>query len=330
MRRSQPHRLAFTLVELLVVIAIIGVLVALLLPAVSAARESGRRAQCLNNLRQVGLGTLQFDERMRRWPALFEPLDSNRVLSDDGELFMTWAVALLADLEQSQLQDAYATGVPPEKFVALMLCPSDDVKQQTAATTSIVANGGSIGSSDFDTPADGPFLNRALRPNIAMLEGHWADGYDQTLSYTENLDATRFDVAGWSGFRHPGDGLPYPIDTKYIPDDHVWGPVFLWQSSAKGRFINSETLFCETDCDCEKASPLRYSSRCDDEFEKSRELNARPSSNHPNGVNAAFASGRAMFLRQDIDYRVLRALMTPNDRKSTSPEPRIVLEDSDY
>src|SRR5438132_9491873 len=65
---SSYRRTAFTLVELLVVIAIIGVLVALLLPAVQAAREASRRSKCQNSLRQVGVAMFNFEDSRKRLP----------------------------------------------------------------------------------------------------------------------------------------------------------------------------------------------------------------------------------------------------------------------
>ncbi len=69
--QKRVSRRGFTLVELLVVIAIIGVLVALLLPAVQAAREAGRRATCYNNMKQLALATLNFESSFKRLPAGF-------------------------------------------------------------------------------------------------------------------------------------------------------------------------------------------------------------------------------------------------------------------
>ena len=62
------RKLGFTLVELLVVIAIIGILVGLLLPAVQAAREAARRMQCSNNLKQLGLGALNYESAFKKFP----------------------------------------------------------------------------------------------------------------------------------------------------------------------------------------------------------------------------------------------------------------------
>lgn len=89
----------FTLVELLVVIAIIGVLVALLLPAVQAAREAARRSQCQNNLKQIGLALLNYHDTAEQFPA-----GSPKCCGKAGEL---WSTSIFPFLELTNLHDQF-------------------------------------------------------------------------------------------------------------------------------------------------------------------------------------------------------------------------------
>jgi prepilin-type N-terminal cleavage/methylation domain-containing protein/prepilin-type processing-associated H-X9-DG protein len=100
LQTKETRRGGFTLVELLVVIAIIGILIALLLPAVQAAREAARRAQCTNNLKQIGLSLHNYHDANKAFPAGARP-------SPAGGYGHAWGIAILPFSEQSALYDKF-------------------------------------------------------------------------------------------------------------------------------------------------------------------------------------------------------------------------------
>jgi len=122
--RRRPR--GFTLIELLVVIAIIGVLVGLLLPAVNAAREAGRRTQCINNQRQLGLGIQQFLNSKNSFPnagtylevpAAADPKDSNIYKALKGDFttsypLYSWIYEILPSIDLQTLYNDYKRTEP--------------------------------------------------------------------------------------------------------------------------------------------------------------------------------------------------------------------------
>jgi prepilin-type processing-associated H-X9-DG protein/prepilin-type N-terminal cleavage/methylation domain-containing protein len=124
--RSQ-RRSGFTVLELLVTIAIIGVLAALLLPAIMYAREAARRTQCVNNLKQVGIAIEHYHDSVKRLPAAWKS-------ASDGVSGYGWAVELLPYLEQANIHQRIASTLPitaaqnnvaRTSDIALLRCPSD-------------------------------------------------------------------------------------------------------------------------------------------------------------------------------------------------------------
>jgi prepilin-type N-terminal cleavage/methylation domain-containing protein/prepilin-type processing-associated H-X9-DG protein len=136
--RRNKSRQGFTLIELLVVIAIIAVLIALLLPAVQAAREAARRAQCTNNLKQLGLAIHNYVDRVNLFvPAVSAPPAGDTWNWDSG---LSWRAMILPDMEQTNVYNsfnmmlkmdtggqygAYAWATGWYNVMSTFLCPSD-------------------------------------------------------------------------------------------------------------------------------------------------------------------------------------------------------------
>jgi prepilin-type processing-associated H-X9-DG protein len=175
---------AFTIVELLVVIAFVGLIVAMLLPAVQAAREAARRVQCGNNLRQMGLGLHSYHATSNVFPS--GQISANRSLH----------VSFLKYLNTILLYDAINTDVRASREaanrtaftaqVSAFLCPSDPVVWQRVGATSYAGN---TGDGYYLTQYNGIFSGNVDRPaNIAL--GDIADGSAETAAMSEWLVGT--------------------------------------------------------------------------------------------------------------------------------------------
>jgi prepilin-type N-terminal cleavage/methylation domain-containing protein len=208
-------RAGFTLVELLVVISIIGVLVALLLPAVQSARESARRLQCSNNLKQLGIALHSYNTAMGRFPPSVQSLKGE----DPGtttNLRANWVVLLLPYIEQANLQNAFDVtkniNDPVNRAargmrLTVMLCPSDrpnampfnssiQGEGDNWARGNYGANGGNGhllnlgGRTDWVINKDSPawldkYRRGVMGPNVSLGTAGIKDGTSNTLILAE-------------------------------------------------------------------------------------------------------------------------------------------------
>ena len=248
---------------------------------------------------------------------------------------------LLEDIERFAYYDRHLLGEWRGRYVQLYTCPSDGGKSRSQPSTSYVANGGSFGPVKDERVANGPFLNLIAFPDNRVGGALFRDGREYTLTYSENVDATLYTSIGWNGF----SGEP-PCDkptlacvaTDFIDDrkDSKWGPFFFWTSEgggtpAYGARINQglDEAF-ESNETVDHLDETRFFTYLDEGVVEDLVRKGRPSSYHTGGVNAAFAGGRVMFLRENIDYITYISLMTPNDARSNTPDPNYLLEDGHY
>jgi len=204
---GEPRRRGFTLIELLVVIAIISVLIALLLPAVQAAREAARRAQCVNNLKQIGIALHNYHTSWNGFPVGFLYAYQN-VLPISSPLQYRWSVlAQMAPcLEQTNLFNALNFDFPiahqptgggalfwpyfpanttaMATVVGLFLCPSDGAPPPAVGsgpTNYAFCSGNGSGGGDA-TNANGAFI-LGVPQSVATI----IDGTSQTAAASEQL-----------------------------------------------------------------------------------------------------------------------------------------------
>jgi len=217
---------AFTLVELLVVIAIIGTLVGLLLPAVQAAREAGRRSTCSNNLKQLALGLHSYHDASKLLP----PSCPSWVVSSSDRDAYGWGVFIMPHIEQQRIYDVWAANktylggrwaqeakdVPAletamQTVITTFLCPTCNVpiSPAPAATGSkrgsksnYAGNGGALSSWGLATTTAGQFVGAStgtLRSGKGISFRDITDGLSKTLLLGEmGGNAARTTAGLWS------------------------------------------------------------------------------------------------------------------------------------
>ena len=149
---------AFTLIELLVVIAIIGMLVAMLMPAIQFARESARRASCSNNMKQVTLTLHTFHDANNKFPSTSDPQNKG------GSMF----VAILPYMDQMIL---YSNGGWDNAKVSVLLCPSDGYAPKGGGNMRACGGGASDSSQQFDD-------EERTQPSRGSVNGQDVDVYN--------------------------------------------------------------------------------------------------------------------------------------------------------
>lgn len=214
----KSHRLGFTLVELLVVIAIIGILVALLLPAVQSARESARRSQCINNLKQMGLALLNYESAIGRLPTGsrgtigYDP-DTGEQTNARVPYFSTQA-QMLQYFEEGAVFDQIEFDDPTysDENIALsiykppvMLCPSDPVQGQNTleGCTNYHSNAGSwIAFTKVWDGVFGPDIPLTVQgyPSLQGIKlSRVTDGLSKTSAFSEVTNGRIPDIAQGRG-----------------------------------------------------------------------------------------------------------------------------------
>jgi prepilin-type N-terminal cleavage/methylation domain-containing protein/prepilin-type processing-associated H-X9-DG protein len=350
-RPGQDHaRRGFTLVELLIVIAIVGILIALLLPAVQQARGTARRMQCASNLKQLALATLNHEENTGMLPrsGLVEdkklPSGSREypVFDQRSGKMLSWAVLLLPYLEESSLFDQFdltRTALeqslePQQEQVAAYMCPSDSALgrfYEDAETTS----GKKFAKGNYAAYVTAFHSDlQLLYPGALISTGQKlsrvTDGTSKTIVFSEvrTLDHSQDERGVWA--------LPWNGASILSLDMHHD------QAAAGGYFVEyrPQSMFAYQAQLPNTIGPnADVLVSCPDEVLVSAQLermpcmrwrwklglngyiSAAPRSTHLGGVNAAYLDGHVEFLSDEVDPFTLAYLIDIRDAEVVINDP---------
>lgn len=293
-RQYTQARAGFTLIEILVTIAIIGILVALTIPAVQAARESARKAQCMNHLKQIGVALQNYHGSH----GLF-PINYGRGPYNGTNTGASWLALILPQLDQSALHKRIKFGQPAddpqnwavaETVIPLFVCPS------SAAGTGLMPN---------RRDANGP---RAVTCYKASLGANWNWG-----SFSPATTAAGRNAGNAEGLDHctgiicrGGDIPPYSTRITDVKDGASTtfavgeaDPEWCWHSW--WYWFNGSTATAVV--------PLNHF-RTPEDTDDDWFYNYAFASRHPGGAHFSYVDGHVKFTSEKIDQNVYRGLST--------------------
>ncbi|HUY36113.1 MAG TPA: DUF1559 domain-containing protein [Pirellulales bacterium] len=302
------HR-AFTLIELLVVIAIIGLLVGLLLPAVQAARESGRRAQCTNNLKQIGIALHDYHDVLRQFPPAYVVSPSGNVpmgppdpgTGDTGPGY-GFLMLSLAYQEQRALYETFNKDLP-------CWSPANAVAAATTVPIYICPSATNMNPDPYDViNASGKTLAVFARSNYVGVAGRfspWQQYYDPALDLTQVCDGVLYRNSR-TRLADIRDGTS---QTLIVSEQTPYHSDSTWVGVVPGGVTNPAPTFAFVGSDPSASQVNAHTGPTPLEVPPIIKPPNQPFANtdevwaeHPNGANVLLCDGSVRFVSETVDH----------------------------